>query len=261
MLTREQLVVLTAVWSLAALTGCGSQPQEAEIPPEPVVAVVPHIKPDLGPAPTAPPTDIPNKESATSPKPTPTGTTPFQLPDDDGGKKVAAVLLPTMPPIPDVSGTAGPKPRSSAVERGDVPWPAVVATVPTLPQPKATGAKPTPPPERVPAELGQSVALDPGQVRLPDPPRIRGTPAPPLSAVDVPILATPLPSRASVNDPTAELSAARVVMTQMPLPFSPGWFVRFGIPDPFEIAAQVRGKTGAPGELGTAPVIVSPAKP
>lgn len=281
MTIRSSVAPLVAAAMVTAVAGCGNRPQAAESPPEPVVAVVPHIKPDLGPPPTpaAPPADAPKTEVTATParpttpppepqaqpqpqpQPAPAAAVPFRLPDDAGGKKLAAVLAPSAPPGPPLPGATGPRPRASAVDRGEAPLPKVTAVIPALPLPAAAPPKPTPPPERVPLDLGRSAVLDPDLTRLPDPPLIRGAPLPAPSAADLPPLATPLPSRAPVTDPTAELSAARVVMTRLPLPFNPGWFVRFGIPDPFELAAHVRGKTGAVGELGTAPVSVPPARP
>jgi hypothetical protein len=94
-----------------------------------------------------------------------------------------------------------------------------------------------------------------------DRPPLRRPPSVAAGPVDLPPLARPVPDRASLDDPTAELSAARVVFTALPLPAVAGWFARFGIPDPFELADHLRGKTGLDRELGTAPVAVPPGRP
>ncbi|HVK10576.1 MAG TPA: hypothetical protein VM597_17550, partial [Gemmataceae bacterium] len=75
-------------------------------------------------------------------------------------------------------------------------------------------------------------------------------------SADLPPLAHQLPDRASLDDPTAEIAAARAVFTALPLPAPAAWFARFGIPDPFELIEQMKGKTVVEKELGTTPVIV-----
>jgi hypothetical protein len=156
---------------------------------------------------------------------------------------------------------AQPRSRTPDLDRGEVPLPKVVASVPRLPSPAAHSPRPTPPPERVPADLGTAVRANPAQVKMADRPPVRRPPPADPGPADLPPLARPVPDRASLDDPTAELSAARVVFTALPLPAITGWFVRFGIPDPFELAGHLRGKTGFNRELGTAPVTVPPPRP
>src|SRR5262249_18615408 len=60
---------------------------------------------------------------------------------------------------------------------------------------------------------------------------------------------------------TAEISAARVVLTALPLPPVSAWVARLGVPDPFVFAAHLRGKTAIEHELGVKPVYVPPARP
>jgi len=238
MLIRISLLI--AVTGL--LAGCGQSPPAVaqSDAPKTLVVVEPTPQPAVQPL-------------AASPAAT------FAFPDDVGGKKVAATLAPSLPPAPIAAPTTKPKARSSEIDRGELPMPKVSAAVPTTPLPKAKLPRPSPPTERVPVELGSAAALDPSREKLPERPGVRAVAANP-GAVDVPRLANPLPDRASLDDPTTEIAAARVIVTALPLPFNPAWFVRFGIPDPFEFVEHLRGKTGAVGELGTAPVNVPPMK-
>ena len=117
------------------------------------------------------------------------------------------------------------------------------------------------PPERVPDTLGETADRDPAFARLPQRPRVRQPGVPPPGAADVPPLARQVVDRAALDDPTAEIAAVRAVFTALPLPATPAWFLRLGIPDPFELAGHLRGKTGSDAELGTKPVNVPPGRP
>jgi hypothetical protein len=186
---------------------------------------------------------------------------PFRFPDDVGGKQVAATLAPSVPSAPPLPRVSAPKPRTSAIDRGEIPLPRITAKVPQVPLPPAKATRPSPPPERVPNDLGQAAAENVAAVRLSVTPVERAPAAAKLTPGDLPPLAQQLPNRAPLDDPTAELSAARVVFTQMAWPAVRAAFVRFGIPDPFEFAAQLGGKTAIERELGVTPVNVPPARP
>ncbi len=241
-----RITILTALVGLLA-AGCGQSPPAAAQPEPPKSLVVVQATPE-GPKPQPSP----------APQPLPASPDPeFRYPDDAGGKKVASTLAPSLPPTPVMAPTRKPKERSSEIDRGELPMPKVSVKLPQPPLPPVTPPRPCPPAERVPTDLGSAAALDPSQEKLPELPRVR---APAVANADLPRLATQVPERASLDDPTAEIAAARAVFTELPLPFNPAWFVRFGIPDPFEFAEHMRGKTGAAGELGTAPVTVPPMK-
>jgi hypothetical protein len=182
------------------------------------------------------------------------------MPDDAGGKAVAAVLAPSVPADVPVASTTKPRTRTPELDRGEAPLPKVSVVLAKAPPPRGKPPRPSPPPERVPADLGQAAAASPAAVQLPDRPLVKAPSPPSPSAADVSPLARQLPDRASLDDPTAEIASARVVFTRLPVPFTPGWFVRFTIPDPFELAEQMKAKTGAVGELGTRPVVVPPPR-
>lgn len=241
-------ITLLMVFNGLLAAGCGqSPPAVAQTEPPKTLVVV-------EPTPQEPKATPPVQPLAASPAPE------FTFPNDAGGKKVAATLAPSLPPTSVVAPTTKPKGRSSEIDRGELPTPKVTAAVPAAPLPKAKSPKPSPPAERVPTDLGQAAALDPAQVKLPERPLIKAPGVVNPGAVDVPRLANQVPDRASLEDPTAEIVAARAIVTALPLPFNPAWFVRFGIPDPFEFVEQLRGKTGVAGELGTAPVNVPPMR-
>jgi hypothetical protein len=186
---------------------------------------------------------------------------PFRFPNDAGGQKVAATLAPSAPSVPTTPPAAGPKPRTSAIDRGEIPLPRVTSKMPRLALPLAKATRPSPPPERVPNDLGQAAAESVAAVRLSVTPVDRAPAAAKLTPGDLPPLAQQLPGRAPLDDPTAELSAARVVFAEVAWPAVRAAFVRFGIPDPFEFAAHLGGKTAVERELGVTPVNVPPARP
>jgi hypothetical protein len=209
---------------------------------------------DPTPQPPAPPDARPGQARPLAPRPE-----PFAYPTDAAGKKVAAALAPDVPPTPVLPTTAKPQERSSEIDRGELPAPKVTVALPSPPLPKARPAKPTPPAERVPHDLGNAAAENPAGAKLTERPRVRAASAD-AGPAELPRLASAVPDRAPLDDPTTEIAAARAVLTALPLPGVVGWFVRFGVPDPFELAGHLKGKTGAAGELGAAPVNVPPGR-
>jgi hypothetical protein len=75
----------------------------------------------------------------------------------------------------------------------------------------------------------------------------------------LPSLARQVPDRSPTDDPTAELSTARIVNTLLPVPALVSPFLRLVLPDPFEFAEQVRPPTRP--EMATTPVTVPPKRP
>jgi hypothetical protein len=239
-----------------ALAGCGGQAPQAPVVEAPGPVLVAQVSPPARPVPplaalvpAAP--ALPKQPAARA----------FRFPDDVGGKKVAATLTPSVPSVPPMPRVSAPKPHSSAIDRGEIPLPRITSKMPRLPLPPAKATRPGPPPERVPNDLGQAAAENAAAVRLSVTPVERAPAAAELTPGDLPPLAQQLPGRAPLDDPTAELSAARVVFTKMAWPVVRAAFARFGIPDPFEFAAHLRGKTAVGRELGVTPVDVPPGRP
>jgi hypothetical protein len=240
---------------VVGLAGCGGKAPQAPVVEAPGPVLVAQVAP---PARPVSPLAALVPAAPAIPKPS---ALPFRFPDDLGGKKVAATLAPVAPAAPPMPGVTTPKPRTSAIDRGEIPLPRVTAKMPQLPLPPAKATRPSPPPERVPNDLGQAAAENPAAVRLAVTPIEGGPAAAKLTPADLPPLARQLPGRASLDDPTAALSAARVVFSEMAWPTVRAAFVRFGIPDPFEFAAQLRGETAIERELGVTPVDVPPGRP
>jgi hypothetical protein len=232
---------------LAAGLGLGCARTPAGSTPVPVAASVDQSPaPDPQPAPPAPAASQPAVEN------------PFHFPDDAGGRQVARALSPPAPPAPPLPGPAAPKPRTSSLDRGELPLPAVVPGLPKAPPVRSKSPRPSPPPESYTAEPARTVSGDATLARMTSPPLVRGPASPVPSAADLPPLARPAADRASLDDPTAGIATARAVLTALPLPSIHAPFLRLGIPDPFEFATQLRGKIGLEGELGTSPVNVPP---
>ena len=191
-----------------------------------------------------------------------TPTEPFRYPSDVGGKQVARALAPGLPSAPVLPPTSTPRPRSSSLDRGELPLPKASTELPRTPMVTSGKpiARPTPPPERVPLDLGQGAAINPASIPLTERPKLKAPSPPAPGAADLPPLARPMTERASLEDPTAEFTAVRVIRTPLPLPEVAGWFIRFTIPDPFELVEQLKGKTGTDAELGVTPAVVPPLK-
>jgi hypothetical protein len=127
-------------------------------------------------------------------------------------------------------------PPSAAVERPTPPLPPAAVNPPHLPPSKAPpAARPAPLPEESPL-LSSRIASVPPQIHqhFPASERVR-TPAPdPNQTVALPILGQATPDRASLDDPTADLSLATVLAAPMPARSNPAPFLRLNLPDPYE---------------------------
>lgn len=224
----------------AGVVGCGgSMPTEPASSATPVI--VASVTDDLRPAePT---------QSTTPAKP---ADPPVTLPSDTGGKAVAKALIapPHLPP--ETPTVKAPTPYTSALDRGELPLP-TVAPRPLSPSsvPTASAAKPSPPAQgpllsRFPGPLPEGKQPDRPLVKAPSPANPR--------AADVPLMAWAKQERASLDDPTADLSAVRVIYTTLPVPAFQLPFLRLFIPNPFEFAEQLKGKFGKETELGPGPL-------
>jgi hypothetical protein len=218
----------------------------------------PSTSPAPSPVTAASPTVKPTSQTGSTP-----AVAPLPFPTDRGAQAVLNALAPapsSSPPL--LKPQTGPKPRISDVERGELPASKVSVKVPSLPVAKAPPVKLTPPAERLNPDLGQAVLIDPAQVKLaPNPPTFRPVPQPPkLGADDLPQLSRRVDDRASLEDPTAELSAGRIINTPLPMPMIQIGFLKVSIPDPFELVEQLRGPIPGP-EFGEKPANVPPARP
>jgi hypothetical protein len=185
---------------------------------------------------------------------------PFRLPADAGGRAVAAVTAPTPPapaPLPTVKA---PRPRVSDLDRGELPPTPIKPVVRALPVPPGKPALPTPPAERLPADFGLGSIQNTGDLKLPETVSLRPpTPAPPLTAADVPRQARQRPDKPPADDTIDDLIAAQIVFTPLSRPVVRELLMLFRLPDPFELAEQLRRLPTppvAPADADARPVIV-----
>ena len=174
---------------------------------------------------------------------------------DQGAKLVAEVLQPREKREAKIPGPKG-WPAAGLVENPGLPILPYAGGLPRtdLPIPGRV-VRPRHPTEETP------LAGYRGQPVPPPVPEMAVAPLVRLAAVDVnevpplPILAKPVPDRASLADPTMEASTAAAVANAIPVRISPAPFVRLNLPDPFEHHHAVRVRT-PPAEDIVPPVVI-----
>ncbi len=234
------------------LVGCNDTPPAPRASEATTVAKV---------EPALPTPATPTSEVKPAPQPVPAPVEPaVKLPDDLGGKAVQKSLMPTVKMPGDLPGPKAARPRITPLDRGELPSAPFVIALPSTPIPKAKPAKPSLPPERPPSDLGQAAAENLTAVKFLDKPLVRAEGPANAGAADVPALARQVVERAPVDDPTAEISAARLIATIFPFPVGTLPFLKQSIPDPFEFAEQLKGKLPRETEFGTVPSVVVPEK-
>ena len=184
---------------------------------------------------------------------------PFTLPNDASGKAVGRMIH-SAPALPADPITTAPKPRKYEPDPSDLSQPNVVVKRLSAPAPQSKPLLPVPPPERPPADLGSTAAMRPGDVKLPDRPRVKADGPTNPKAADVPMSGWRQPDRVSLDDPTADPTAARLTLTPFPLPVGGFPHLPLRIPDPFEFKEQLKGKTGRDTEFATTPAVINPEK-
>ncbi len=235
-----------------ALVGCNDTPPAAPVTEATTVAQI-----EL-PTPGKP---VPPITSDLQPSPRPAPVEPaVKLPDDLGGKAVQKSLMPSVAMPADLAGPKAPRPRLTALDRGELTTAPLPIALPATPNPKAKPAKPSVPPERAPADLGQAAAENLTGVKFAEKPLVRAEGPMNAGAADVPALARQVVERTPVDDPTAEISAAKLIATIFPFPVGTLPFLKQSIPDPFEFAEQLKGKLPREVEFGTVPSAVVPEK-
>lgn len=251
MTTRNSLRWLAPVFT-AGVVGCGGSPptEPAQLAP---VIVAPGTD-DLRPT---EPTPVQTPPTPTPAQPAKPAESPVTRPADTGGKAVGKVLL-LPPPLPvDAPAAIKSKPHTSALDRGDLPLPPVTMKPFSPIEPKGNPVKPSPPADRSLPDTAGTILPDGQALTRP----LVKAPAPPnAGAADVPLNAWRQGDRAPLADPTADLSAGRVIETTLPTKAGQLPFLRNSIPKPFEFAEHLTGKLGKDTELGTQPVPPLPAK-
>ena len=235
-----------------ALLGCNDP---APKPNDDPIAAAPPVLPTM-------PTNGTTPVAKVQGQPTPKPVEPVaKLPDDLGGKAVQKSLMPTLTMPGDIAGPKSSKVRITELDRGELPAPATVWKVPSAPLlPKVKPAKPSVPPERAPTDLGHAAAENLGGVKFAEKPLVRAEAPVNAGATDVPAFARQIVERTPVDDPTADISAGKVIETAFPYPVGPLPFLKVTIPDPFEFVEQLKGKLPREKEFGTVPDVVPPEK-
>lgn len=228
-----------------AVAGCSRGEPVATEPATPVAVV---IAADETPAPVAPPVVV-----VVPP-------TPFRPPTDLGGQAVAGVTATRSPaPLP-LPAVKAPLPRTSAIDRGELPAVAVKLGTPAVPLAPGRAARPSPPPEGLPADFGLATVQETASVKLPVAVSLRPpTPAPPLTAGDLPRQARQRPDKPPADDAVEEIVAARIVFTPLARPVVREIASLLRLPDPFELAEQLRRQPTppvAPADADARPVVV-----
>lgn len=258
---RSRLFVCGLVTCVPAL-GC-----HREAPP-PVAVAAAEPKPEpVAPAPAPNPAPL-----AATPAPAPAQTQPppppapppvFPFADDAGGKELPKVVAPRVPAPPPVEKFgAAPKDRTppARVVQPDAVGKSAFAPPAALPPPPK-GFAPHAPTERVPFDLGVGAAAVPAR------PAFAVAKSDPVIAADVtipPPLATlgkQVPDRASLEDPSAEPAGAVIVNRVVNPAYELAEFFRLVLPDPFELAAQVKPVVPPAADPGLTPVTVNPMRP
>ena len=241
-MTTSQLCRWTMTAALLGAVGCGrSAPTEpATVAPAISAPLTNDLQPNQAQA-----ADDQNKLPPTKP-----AERHVTLPNDMGGKAVAKVLAAPSPLPPDTSANTKPVPYSSPLDHGEMPLPPVALKPFASTPPSGSSAKPSAPRERHPP-ASSATALPDGHtterplVKAPAPSNPR--------AADVPMQAWKQHDRPPIDDPTADLSAGRVIDTPLPMLRGPLPFLRVSIPDPFELVEHLKGKLGKETEVGVGP--------
>lgn len=250
----KTFATFTVSAGLIATLGCAENPQPKPAEPETVAQVQPAIpQPPTTPVTTKSPT-------AQIPKPDPAPVDPIKLPDDLGGKAVQKSLMPSIPALAAVPAPKIPRPRTSPLDQGEFPTAPVAIALLTSPNPKLKSSRPSAPPERAPTDLGQAAAENLSTVKFAEKPLVKVEGPVQAGAADMPMLARQLTERTPTDDPTAEISAAKLIDTAFPLLGGALPFLKQSIPDPFEFAQQLKGKLPRVTEFGLVPIVVTPER-
>lgn len=179
------------------------------------------------------------------------------FPNDKGGKRLAE-LLSTAGSVAgqrDKRTTALPLAGPPALEHPDSQPPQTGPAPPLAPAKLTSKPVPVLPHSLAPeAPLTRSVQEPAGLPRreeLPISPRVRIDSLDVEKAPPAPLLAQMVPDRASLDDPTRDVSGASALAIILPERSTPTPFLKFTLPDPFEHAQTVRLRT--PPAEGTTP--------
>jgi hypothetical protein len=257
----NRTVLSLACAALFALAGCAKQQQAAEPEPKPEMIHFTGLDgtpDDPNPQPKAEPQPQPQPKAEPQP-PAPT----FPFPADRAGRGLARVVAPDVSrPLAVERFGALPKQRAVPAKVLDPDATVRAHYVPPVLASKSAAPKPAPAPpaEKVPIDLGAGAGGVPAKPILPVAAvvteRARDVNLPPPA----PVLGRPVVDRVSLDDPTNELGNAEVVAGVVKAPLAPSAFQKVTIPDPFELAEQIKPKVPPAAEPAPAPVPINPQR-
>lgn len=166
---------------------------------------------------------------------------PFRFPEDAGGRLLAKVLPPKDAEPTRLQQMPPPSRRSPASDTSS-PY----AKLPSLPLPSSHSAMPRLPQDTRRASLHPTLVLDETLGSLPDTLVLPQAPSLPecrrvrVASLDVnepiplPILARPMSDRASLDDPTVDVSSAAAIAAPIPARTKKAPFLKLTLPDPYD---------------------------
>jgi hypothetical protein len=184
---------------------------------------------------------------------------PFRFGEDRGGKILAQLLPPSLPPSREHFSKQSTR-GAAAIEQPAIPTAMISVNVPRLVIKQSSR-------DEKPGSIGESTPLTEyrSQPRLPQEPtfwiaeKVR-VPSPDVNqAMPLPILGKPVPDRASLEDASLESSHVASLAGVMPVRTIAAPYMRFTIPNPFEHREAVQSKTAL--EEDPTPVTSTPKLP
>jgi hypothetical protein len=264
-LFRVRLLAGCAPVLTLALVGCSQQqPQQqsaesAHVPPT-VVLAPPGA---TGAIALSDPNPLPGAARAQPEPAQPEPSAPtFAFPPDLTGKALARMVAPDGAHALAAEHTrATPKPRTVPRKVMDPdPLPRAHAELPPLLPARPGPLKPVPPEETVPVNFGTGAGDGPTKPVMPVAPVVTERARDVNLSPPAPVLGRPAPDRVSLDDPTSELGNAEVVAGLVKVPLAPSPFLKVDVPDPFELAEQVKPRVPPSSEPSAIPVPVNPQR-
>ncbi len=258
---------MRSAFVLITVCGLASCSQHAPPPPPDVVVIADPTPPtsvvdvpEILPTPSAGSDPVAIAKTPAVPQPPPTT---FPFPADAAGQALPNVVASPAPaplPVERFAAVRTVRAASNRTVNPD-PLPKVAYSPRPLLPAHPSGLRPIAPTERVPFDIGFGSTAVPARPALPNPPgettRARDLNVPPpLNPVG-----RHLPDRASLDDPTADTGNAAIVSRSPTPDLPPAAFLKVTLPDPFELADQVKPKVAPTAEPGLAPVTVPPRRP
>jgi len=270
---KQFLRQLPLAAGLVLAGGCGSNAPDGAAATEPSSGPVAVVAPTLPiSVPTTPSTSTATKSTPTTPPTVPVRqpvppTTPtaervdaIRIPNDLAGKVFTKAMAPAPFAVTKLLVSSAARIRVSPLDGGELPETSLKVAPVSIPLPVGKPARPTPPPEQAPTDLGRAAAENLSLIQTQVKPLVKSSRVLNPGAADVPPLSRQLPDRASLEDPTADIARVRIVETAFLIPVLEATALRLVIPDPFEFVEQLKGKLPA-RDFGNSPMTVPPGRP